>query len=418
MDLDYKIYLQKVIKSEVFSGSAKACDLFVYLFECSMQGTPPKESQIAAEVFNRNLSENDQDTTIVRVNIHNLRKKLKHYYLTEGLNDEVVFIIPTGRYMVEMTKNTTQQKPTENISTEISKKVLLSYLNNRNALIYFIVIFLSGAVSYFLFCDKQKLPSTNLNKMIIWRDFATNNKKTLVVVGDYYFVQLPDSDIYNAPLVRDFSINSDEDLVKYNTTNTDQTKKYSKARYSYTGYATPFYLKELIPILQDTDYEICLMSQFNAKYLMQYNIIFVGIYKTLGMLNLYLNYSGFYVDIRSARISVKDNAGKTENVYAQIGLAEEFHNDYAIVSKLAGPNNNIVLLVSSFHDTGIVDCVKELTNHESLKVISDEIQSKFGKIPSSFEILFKVVGVNRIDIKSKIVRINNLDSTNIFWDMK
>jgi len=98
-----------------------------------------------------------------------------------------------------------------------------------------------------------------------------------VQAGDYYFLQYADSNLLNAPLVRNYAINSDEELIRYNSCIVNKDEKYVKAKYSYTGFSTPFYLKELLPILQGTDYDICLMSQFNAKDLMQYNIIFVEV---------------------------------------------------------------------------------------------------------------------------------------------
>ena len=102
----------------------------------------------------------------------------------------------------------------------------------------------------------------------------------------------------------------------------------------------------------------------------------------------------------------------------QEGFAESLHNDYGIVAKFTGPNNNVILLFASFHDTGIIECVKQFSRMESLHEIESEIKTQHGLIPSSFEILFKVIGLNRNDLNSKIIKINRMDTTSIFWDVK
>lgn len=129
MENQYDKYIQKILQNEIFANSPKSKDLFIYLLKCNEQGTPVKEIQIAADVFQRDLSEGDQESTIVRVNIHNLRKKLKHYYLTEGKNDEIQFGMPVGRYHVEIVNKTLGQTAIATINKHLIYKNIFAYLS-------------------------------------------------------------------------------------------------------------------------------------------------------------------------------------------------------------------------------------------------------------------------------------------------
>ena len=201
MDTAFNKYLQKILKSEAFASSSKTRDLFTYLIECTSKGIPPKETQIAAEVFKRDLSENDQDSTIVRVNVHNLRKKLKYYYLTEGKNDDVQFEIPSGRYQVEIIRNNQKGKQRIKIQNLIKPLALL---------VYFILISVCIISSFFIFRTKEKAGSAILTHSKIWKGFFEEDKKTMLVIGDYFFFTEKNSDFQQELMVRDISINSSE----------------------------------------------------------------------------------------------------------------------------------------------------------------------------------------------------------------
>lgn len=376
----------------------------MYLVKCSIEGIPAKEAQIATTIFQRNITDSEYDSTIVRVNVHNLRKKLNQYYLTDGAKDEIVFHIPTGRYQVEI--------------TERKQEGFLPKAKELKTMIFVGVIILtaiiSTALSYFAFRPKnQALNSAQLRKSVIWNGFFDNGKRIMFVVGDYYFFTDDNPDFTENLIVRDFLINSDDDFSKMLAKTPGAPKKYGKLGYSYTGHATPFVLNSLLPVFQGTESEICLMSQFDVRYLKQYNIVFFGLYRTMGVFKLYLKQSGFEIDVDYNHISVK-KGNKIITTYAQSGSAESFHDDYPVILKFRGPNNNQILLIASFHDTGLIVSASELGSSTHLKGIKQKLSEKYGYVPENFEILSKVVGINRNEMRTDIVQINNLDSAAFF----
>ena len=139
---DQDHFLKKILQSREISKSIKYQELLQYLYDCSVQGTPPKEAQIAMDIFKRDLSHNDSvDSAIVRVNVHGLRVKLDNYYLTEGKEDEIVFEIPKGHYEIKFVKR--QQSELNQIRSSF-------FTFNRQIIFSIIAIVLTALLTYFL----------------------------------------------------------------------------------------------------------------------------------------------------------------------------------------------------------------------------------------------------------------------------
>ena len=62
-------------------------------------GRTLKEYTIGVEVFSRPADFDPKTDTIVRVQIHRLRLKLKEYYSTDGKHDPIVIDVPKGHYL-------------------------------------------------------------------------------------------------------------------------------------------------------------------------------------------------------------------------------------------------------------------------------------------------------------------------------
>jgi hypothetical protein len=92
--------LQRILNSETLRNSVTLQNLLQYLVVRAIEGCPdgPKEYTIGVEAFGRKSDFDPKTDTIVRVQTHRLRQKLKEYYEQEGLHDAVVVEIPKGNY--------------------------------------------------------------------------------------------------------------------------------------------------------------------------------------------------------------------------------------------------------------------------------------------------------------------------------
>lgn len=92
--------LQRVLQSNTLRNSLTLQQLLQFLGTRAIEGNPEglKEYTIGVEAFGRKSDFDPKTDTIVRVQTHRLRQKLKEYYQQEGVHDQVLIEIPRGHY--------------------------------------------------------------------------------------------------------------------------------------------------------------------------------------------------------------------------------------------------------------------------------------------------------------------------------
>ena len=93
---------QRVLQSVVFRNASTLQQLFQFLASRALDSSQPKllkEYTIGVEAFGRPPDFDPKADTIVRVQIHRLRQKLKEYYDSEGRYDPILVEIPKGHYL-------------------------------------------------------------------------------------------------------------------------------------------------------------------------------------------------------------------------------------------------------------------------------------------------------------------------------
>src|SRR5258707_6612050 len=92
--------LHRILASKPFAQSARMSRFLRFTVERAVSGQPDqlKEYVIGVEVFDRKASYDPRVDPIVRVEARRLRSKLKTFYDTEGLSDELIIEFPKGTY--------------------------------------------------------------------------------------------------------------------------------------------------------------------------------------------------------------------------------------------------------------------------------------------------------------------------------
>jgi hypothetical protein len=93
---------QRVLQSVAFRNASTLQQLLQFLTSRALDNSPPellKEYTIGVEGFGRPPDFDPKTDTIVRVQIHRLRQKLKEYYDSEGRHDPILIEIPKGHYL-------------------------------------------------------------------------------------------------------------------------------------------------------------------------------------------------------------------------------------------------------------------------------------------------------------------------------
>lgn len=107
--------LQSVLSSGIFDRAPNLANVLTYICEKYFEGAAEqiKEYNVAVEALGRPAEFDQKHNSIVRVEAHRLRKRLREYYASEGANHSVWIHIPCGQYAPQFAR---QPRPELNLS--------------------------------------------------------------------------------------------------------------------------------------------------------------------------------------------------------------------------------------------------------------------------------------------------------------
>jgi TolB-like protein len=93
--------LERILVSSDFASADRARRLLRFLVEETLAGRTGrlKEYTLAVEVFDRDATFDSSTNPAVRVEASRLRRRLEHYYLTQGREDPLLIELPRGTYV-------------------------------------------------------------------------------------------------------------------------------------------------------------------------------------------------------------------------------------------------------------------------------------------------------------------------------
>jgi len=392
-----KEILDKILKSDTFKNSQTYQNLLIYLVDASIKNETPKEYDIAIDVFGRDANFNPAEDPSIRVYISNLRKKLKKYYSVEGKRDKIVLDIPPGHYVVEfVTKKSSRSK---------------SIFSKQSAL-YATIVLLVLAIGLILFLPSKttqtKIKGKKFLESVVWTDFVQSNNRLLVILGDDYFIgnsKSPENGIH-----RFHNVNSEADFDSF-IVDHPEYKKYSQTPYTFTPHLSLIPLVKILPLL-------CVKSQHNIKIesssriktadFLENDLLFIGSFRNLYITGQLLN--GFIQRIKlgTGRNELTLKLKNSLKTYTLEGYPKIRHTDYCLVRKIPGPKNNTILLIISFFETGISQASTYMTNPTNLHDLEKAFEDKYGEMPTYFDCLFKVSGLERTGLTIQIEYLSRI----------
>jgi hypothetical protein len=99
---DCQRQVQRILQSAAFRNATTLQQLLQFLTSRALDRAstePLKEYTIGVEAFGRPQAFDPKTDTIVRVQIHRLRQKLREYYDSDGQRDQILVEIPKGHYL-------------------------------------------------------------------------------------------------------------------------------------------------------------------------------------------------------------------------------------------------------------------------------------------------------------------------------
>ncbi|TKG93803.1 hypothetical protein EYV94_16295 [Puteibacter caeruleilacunae] len=381
-------FLEKIKGSRHFCKSKVSCDLLSYLVQATLSGENPKEYTIGIELFGKKYDQDAKTDSNIRVYIHKVRKRLQDYYQEDGKDDEVIFEIAKGQYRVNF------------IEKEIPKKNLATDFRT----LFFITLGLLIAMICVFFISGNTHQSETVQSPIL-KKFTEREKKTLLVVGDYFVYQgaIPTS---SSGVIRDFGINSAAEFEKRLVENPELLKQCSKSNLTYLSKMSVFCQHEIMRAFgsEGKNIDVKLLSDLQPDDLQSHHVIFVGNYKNMGLLEQILKDRDVdYNDEIAAylqRINTSDDPCETE-LLDKVSITK---TDYALVMSFKNFTNNEFLVFLSRTDIGNISTVNLFLDGNYMKEFIDEYLE--GDNEKEFKALYQVEGINKTNLSYQLITVD------------
>ncbi|HNW58914.1 MAG TPA: hypothetical protein PKI62_04515 [bacterium] len=396
---------KSLFQSEAIRNSRNTQLLLTYLLQCQDKGIVPKETMIAREVFGKDQHFNPGEDPLVRVHIHNLRKKLEEYYREEGRKDRYRLEIPKGQYVIHIIDQTESKQ----IGTWI--RAHTGWLQVYPLLLVLMTCIASGLLIYAVSLHKEvkKYRCVDIDDAI-WGDFLKSRNETMIVCGDHFFYNININYQNRSVHIRDTWINSAEDM-KY-LIFPDNTTTAQPSDQTYFPFGTVWSLPSIVKLLNSSPRQIVLRSssQLTPNVIEEQNVVYIGNIKSLGILQHYIEQAHLAYDIRqrilyhfSPADTLRFNAEANEDVY---------HTDYAFIIKYEGPRGNAILITAGFFTIGLKEACRYLTEPELLPQLEQLLITSCGRVPKNFLVVLKVSGIRQAIIESRFALVEALTPVN------
>lgn len=400
---------KRIAVSGVLGRSKHYLTLLEYLIECSIANRTPKELELATQVLGKPDNFDVSTDSSVRVYVHQLRKKLGAYYEQNEAGTAYRLAIPKGKYSLAAVPNVVVAK---------SNKAFLPKLGLTGSLLALAVILLAANLLYLITIrgEQSSPPSQIAATHPVWDSILDDQQPILLVMGDYYIFGELNANGNVARMVREFNVNSSSDLEDLQFSDIQRTENYLDLDLSYMPEGAAFALARIVPILQNSGktVNITMMSDLTSADIRSNHIVYIGYISALEKLTA-MTFAGS--GLRIGRSYDELLNAKTEQYYtSDAGLPEEGEpfRDYGMFSTFPASIDTQVVLISGMRDAGLMHTAQALSDASALDDLVVAIDSDTDEAVASFEALYEVYGVDRLNFNANLVYTNLLDSSQIW----
>ena len=410
-------FAQRLKQSGILGRSRIYAALLDYLVACCIEGRQPKEIEIAIEVLGRPADFDVTQDASVRVHIHQLRKKLDRYYSELAPDSACRLVIPKGQYMLAAVN----AEPASDSATDQDQpppRPSARRLTVNRALLVLALVLLGGNLVYLLNSPERGsvLPAGALAAHPLWSSLMDDELPILLVTGDYFiFGELNDTGNVTR-MIREFDINSSRDLENRIFSDISNRGNYRDLDLSYIPEGSAYALLRIAPLLQQSGktVNITMMSDLSTHDMRSNHIVYIGYISALDKLAaMTFAASGLQVG-RSYDELLDLDSGQYYTSDAGLPEAGQQFHDYGLVSTYAASPENQVVIVAGMRDAGLMHTALAVSDAQMLDKLSRSagLDASLGTV--SFEALYEVYGVDRMNFSANLVYTRLLDSQAIW----
>ena len=400
--------IAELSRSGVLGRSRSYFRLLEYLAACSVNDRAPKELEIASEVFGKGSDFDPNQDSLVRVYIHNLRQKLDSYYATAEGDHRLV--IPKGEYRLAVVSAEEAPVPAESVSRapRLWTAVLIAALCVN--LIALVLIGRGDNSATTVYDEVATSP--------IWSSFLDDDLSFLVVVGDYYIFGELDEFGNVERLVRDFSINSADDLEDQFVYEPELMESYLDLDLTYLPDASASALMDVLRVVYRSDKPVRItpMSELSVADLRDSHVIYIGYISAMDkLLEFVFAASGLRLGETFDELSVAESGRR---FISGAGIPRDDrpnYRDYGLLSLFPGPaGNNQVMVVAGTRDEGLMHTAQAVASLARVTELSERFPGLAADGQPAVEALYEVTGFDRMNLDGVLVYDAELDYETIW----
>jgi hypothetical protein len=390
-------------------GEARLRRMFDYLAEQSLAGQSPKEIAIAMDVFGKSPDFDVSQDALVRVYIHKLRKALDEYYGSASNAGVAELRIPRGEYRLKVAAKAPEKAP--DIAIPATPHGARRYRAVWGATLLGAAA-LVGALATWAWAPRSDLERVRASP--VWSSLLKDDRPIMIVVGDYYLIGEADDSMGVNRLIREYSVNSKNDLDHYVQEHPEVADRYMDVGLRYLPISTAFALRDIMVVLAPENRRITVskMSDIEPSSLKSADIVYIGYLSGMGMLQD-LIFAGSRFSVGDSYDEVFDKKTRVSYV-SEIGSdimdppqptgKEKTYHDYGVFEKIRGPGGNTIVVISGTRDAGVTQTAEVFTSAQKLK---DLEQKSDARLP--LEALLEVSAVNGVNLNGKLLAQSNRD---------
>ncbi|MFP6829883.1 MAG: helix-turn-helix domain-containing protein [Gammaproteobacteria bacterium] len=409
--MDEKDFIEQEVEKLVLPGvlgrSRSYARLLEYLAACSAQGRAPKELEIASEVFGKGADFDPNQDSLVRVYVHNLRQKLDNYYFRAEFATSEKITIPKGEYRLAV------------ISTADATPV--SGRRRHTPPIWAVALFTAFVINTAAVVwpgrDSAEDVYDQVSRSSIWASFMDDDLPFLVVVGDYYIFAELDAFGSVERLVREFDVNSAEDLADRFVYEPDLMATYLDLDLTYLPQASAVAIKNLLRVVYRSDKSVRVtpMSELTVADLKNNHVIYVGYISALDkLMDFVFTSSGLELGETYDELL---NVETGESYTSGAGIPRDGprnYTDYGLLSTFPGPGGNQLMIVAGTRDAGLMHTAQAATTLANVEALEASLPGTLSDGSIALEALYEVKGFDRVSLDAVLVYTGTLNYQNIW----
>ncbi|WP_372784024.1 hypothetical protein [Phenylobacterium sp.] len=369
--------------------------LFDYLVRSALGGTRPKELEVAAAVFGRGSSFDGSQDASVRVAVHRLRRKLDDFYAGDGRDEPVRLSIPRGEYRM-----IAEPRPEEARAAPPAR----AWWKYAAAAIALLAALNAAIWAVFWTTHGTERSVAQAQGSAPWAPLLKAQPATLLVIGDYYIFGEIDERAGVNRLVREYGINSREDLDAWLMDNPKAMGSYRDLDLYYLPVGAAFALRSIVPIVSRgaahaEGLHVVMASDLTPEMLKRNNIVYLGYLSGLGVLREPVFAGSRFtigetydelVDAKTRRTYVSQEGGPSQG--------DTSRRDYGYVTAFKGPSGNRIVVIAGDRDTGLMQAAEALASPDALKALAKATGGA-----DSFEALYEAQGIGRSSLGGRLI---------------